>query len=331
MNKEPAEARSAVKLPSGVGWTALLTAYGRAQESRQAERLFDDPLAAAFVEAVNSHGERGDGELPRLGPAVDDDSSTLWTGWRFYFTQRTPFYDQGILSAVRAGCRQVVLLGAGLDSRAFRLGLPDDLTVFELDRPAVLDFKQTVLTGRGAVPTCHRVPLAVDVLADWPTALSAAGFDAAQPATWVAEGLLMYLSGEDADRLLDRITALSAPGSRVITEYFGRAWHDSDVANDSLDSQDWAAWHLVQGGFLYGPMADQPAAWLSRHGWVPGEITTLAEVGRRSGRVVPPEFGRPGAPEVWLLDGTYPAGMLRSGRAIIRPYPPGEGRRPDAA
>jgi len=78
-------------------------------------------------------------ELPRLGPAVDHDSSTLWNAFRFYFSQRTPFYDDRILRAVGTGCRQVVLLGAGLGSRAFRLSFPASLKFFELDQAPVLD------------------------------------------------------------------------------------------------------------------------------------------------------------------------------------------------
>ena len=296
-----------MELPAGVGWTALLTAYGRAQERRESKPLFSDPLAAAFIDAVNGDGVRDDGKLPRLGPAVDDDSSTLWTAFRFYFTQRTPFYDQRLLSAVEAGCRQVVLLGAGLDGRAFRLGLPANVTVFELDQSPVLDFKQTVLTRHDAVPTCRRVPLAADLLGDWPAVLPPAGFDPALPTVWVAEGLLMYLSRADADRLLDRITALSAPGSCMLTEYFSREWQDAEVVNESFDSQDRAAWDLVRGSFLYGPAAEHPATWLSGHGWAAGVITTVGKLGRQSGRTVPPEFGRPGAVQVWLLEGTYAA------------------------
>jgi O-methyltransferase involved in polyketide biosynthesis len=124
---------------------------------------------------------------------------------------------------------------------------------------------------------------------------------------WVAEGLLMYLSRPDADQLLARITALSAPGSRFATEYFDRAWQDADVANETLDDQDWAAWHAVQSAFRYGPVDDSPGAWLADNDWTPGEVTTLAEMGNRHNRPVPPEFGRPGAPQVWLLEGEYPA------------------------
>ena len=60
--------------------------------------------------------------------------------------------------------------------------------------------------------------VAVDLRDDWPAALRAAGFDPARPTAWSAEGLLGYLPPEAQDRLLDTITELSAPGSRVATE-----------------------------------------------------------------------------------------------------------------
>ena len=116
---------------------------------------------------------------------------------------------------------------------------------------------------RRAFPDCQRIPLAVDLRAEWGTTLSAAGFDPGQPTVWIAEGLLMYLSRTDADLLLDRITALSAPGSHFAGEYFSRAWQDADVASDTMDEQDWVAWNLVCGAFRYGPMDDSPAAWLN--------------------------------------------------------------------
>ncbi|CMC59026.1 Putative S-adenosyl-L-methionine-dependent methyltransferase [Mycobacterium tuberculosis] len=54
----------------------------------------------------------------------------------------------------------------------------------------------------------------VDLRRDWPTPLRQAGFDPNQPSTWLAEGLLAFLPPDAQDRLLDNITALSAPGSR---------------------------------------------------------------------------------------------------------------------
>jgi methyltransferase (TIGR00027 family) len=297
-------------IPEGVGWTALLTAYGRAQESREAASLFGDPLAAMFVAAVADAGDSDGGGLPRLGPAVDDGSSALWNAFRFYFCERTPFYDQRVLRAVEDGCRQVVLVAAGLDSRAFRLGLPEDATVFELDQAAVLDFKQSVLDQHEVVPTGSRVPVPVDLLGSWPPALLAAGFDESQPAIWIAEGLLMYLSSSEAEQLLAAVTALSAPGSRFAGEYFSGPWRESDVG--ASDEQERAAWDLVRRAFRYGPAATDsaatgPAAWLAGHGWTPGQVTTLTELGSGHGRPAPPEFARASAPRVWLFDGTFGA------------------------
>ena len=291
------------KLPEGVGWTALVTAYSRAQESREAERLFEDPLAATFITAVHGSGQETGAEFPRLGPAEDNGSSTLWNAFRFYFTQRTPFYDRQVLAAVEAGCRQVVMLGAGLDSRAYRLGLAADITFFEVDRELTFTFKHDVLDRNNAVPTCDRIPVAADITAGVSAALLTAGFDPAVPTLWVAEGLLMYFTRDQADALLDEISALSAPESRFAGEYFSRPWEKADVDYGTLDAGDQSVWDLLLRSFRYGPAGDHPRDWLSAHGWTLREATTVAEVGERTGRPIPVEFGRPGANQVWLFAG----------------------------
>lgn len=289
------------EIPAGVGWTALLTAYSRAQESRQPDRLFEDDLATAFVTAVHGVDADGGADLPRLGPAKDDDSSTFWNASRFYFAQRTPFYDRHILSAVDDGCGQVVILGAGLDSRAYRLGLPDRITAFELDQAPMHEFKDAVLDRHDAVPTCVRISVVADITHDMTQSLLSAGFDPTVPTVWIAEGLLMYLSRDEADRLIDEISALSSQGSRIVSEYFDRHWEDADAEYETLDAQDRAAWDLLMRAFRYGPVTDQPDEWLLAHGWAPQEVTTVAEVGKRTGRPVPGMFARPGATKVWLF------------------------------
>jgi methyltransferase (TIGR00027 family) len=306
------------ELPAGVGWTALLTAYSRAQESRETKRLFEDSLAAAFVAAVHGSDAGGRSDLPRLGPAKDDDSSTLWNDFRFYFTQRTPFYDRHILAAVGDGCGQVVLLGAGLDSRAFRLGMAKDITTFEVDQAPIHEFKQAVLDRHRAVPTCIRVPVIADITNALSQSLLSAGFDPAIPTAWVAEGLLMYFSRDEANGLMKEITALSAPGSRIAGEYYSRRWENSDVQYETLDAQARVAWDLLMREFRYGPVAERPDEWLSTHGWAPQEVTTLAEIGKRTGRPVPHDFARPGANRVWLF-----AGNLVGAENLIRVMRPG--------
>jgi methyltransferase (TIGR00027 family) len=132
---------------------------------------------------------------------------------------RTNYFDSYLLTAAAAGVRQVVILASGLDSRAYRLDWPAETVVYEVDQPQVIEFKTTTLAGIGAQPTAERRTVGIDLRYDWPTALQAAGFDPHAPTAWLAEGLLIYLPPEAQDRLFDNITALSAPGSAVATEY----------------------------------------------------------------------------------------------------------------
>jgi len=139
-------------------------------------------------------------------------SERRWPGVRVPRDHRTRFYDDHLLES---GCRQVVLLAAGLDSRAFRLDWPARTSLYELDLPKVLAFKET------CSPTPN--PGAHERLCRWTSArmgVSPAGhgFRPQEPTAWLAEGLLVYLTPADADRLLSTVTALSAPGSRIAFE-----------------------------------------------------------------------------------------------------------------
>ncbi|EFD57248.1 conserved hypothetical protein [Mycobacterium tuberculosis T92] len=91
------------------------------------------------------------------------------------------------------GVRQVVILAAGLDARAYRLPWPAGTVVYEIDQPQVIDFKTTTLAGIGAKPTAIRRTVYIDLRADWPAALQAAGLDSTAPTAWLAEGMLIYL------------------------------------------------------------------------------------------------------------------------------------------
>lgn len=91
--------------------------------------------------------------------------------------------------------------------------------VYELDQPQVIGFKTAAMAAIGAEPTATRRTVSIDLREDWPAALRVAGWDPAAPTAWCAEGLLIYLPGEAQDMLFDDITALSAPGSTVATEY----------------------------------------------------------------------------------------------------------------
>jgi methyltransferase (TIGR00027 family) len=131
---------------------------------------------------------------------------------------RTRFFDDFFSDAADAGVRQAVILASGLDSRAYRLPWPAGTVVFEIDQPDVITFKTETLARLGAQPTADRRTVAVDLRDDWIAALDAAGFDRTKPTAWIAEGLFGYLPPEAQDRLLDAVTDLSAPGSRLGSE-----------------------------------------------------------------------------------------------------------------
>ncbi|MDL5160333.1 SAM-dependent methyltransferase [Actinomycetospora termitidis] len=204
-------------ITTSVGATALGVAAARAVESRHDEPLVEDPYAQAFVDRAGL-----DVKLPGT-PSADADSEALWNTMSTYMGVRSRFFDEFFRAAAGDGVRQVVLLAAGLDARAFRLAWPGDVTVYEVDQEAVLQFKDEVLDAERATTTTRRVPVAVDLRDDWPAALTAAGFDPAQPTAWLAEGLLPYLPAEAETLLFDRLQTLSAPGSRVAVEHFALA------------------------------------------------------------------------------------------------------------
>ena len=112
-----------------------------------------------------------------------------------------------------------MILASGLDSRPYRLPWPAGSVVYEIDQPKVIEFKTETMADIGAEPTAERRTVSIDLRDDWPAALRRSGFDATRPTAWSAEGLLVYLPPEAQDRLFDNITALSAPGSQLATEY----------------------------------------------------------------------------------------------------------------
>jgi methyltransferase (TIGR00027 family) len=206
-------------LATSVGATATMVAAARAVATKADNPLINDRFAEPLVRAVGVDflTKWAAGDLDAAD--IDDDESN----WKLEhmpaaMAARTRFFDAFFRDATQAGIRQAVILASGLDARAYRLGWPAGMTVFEVDQPQVIAFKTETLADLGAEPTADRRPVAIDLRQDWPAALVEAGFDHTQPTAWIAEGLLGYLPPEAQDRLLDKISALSAAGSRLATE-----------------------------------------------------------------------------------------------------------------
>ncbi|WP_375487525.1 class I SAM-dependent methyltransferase [uncultured Mycobacterium sp.] len=204
-------------LASSVGATATMIAAGRAMATSNG--LIDDPFAEHLVRAVSLDFfvKVIDGEVDFS--AFENASPARMKAIIDGIAVRTKFFDDYLVQAVDAGVRQAVILASGLDSRAYRLPWPTGTVVYEIDQPQVIDFKTSTLAGIHAEPTATRRTVSIDLRADWPAALRAAGLDTTAPTAWLAEGLLIYLPPEAQDRLFDDITALSVPGSTIATEY----------------------------------------------------------------------------------------------------------------
>ncbi|MFE4512777.1 class I SAM-dependent methyltransferase [Kitasatospora sp. NPDC056783] len=198
----------------GVGVTALLVAAARAIETHRHDALARDVYAEHFVLAAPASA----GWPVRPHQVPDGEADPLWGRFARYFGLRTRVLDDFLLESVRSGARQVVLFGAGLDTRAFRLDWPTGCVVFEIDREGVLAFKHEVLGGLSAAPKAARVPVATDLRADWVGALTDAGFDPAAPSVWLAEGLLFYLPSAAETQLIDTVDRLSTGGSAFAYE-----------------------------------------------------------------------------------------------------------------
>ncbi|MFD8160487.1 SAM-dependent methyltransferase [Streptomyces malaysiensis] len=275
---------------AGVSSTALFVGITRAAESRRQDRLFEDPLATRFVDAAGAEQQadwtQGEGRL--FTDAMGD-----------YFALRTRYFDDYFMQACAAGCRQAVLLAAGLDTRAFRLHWPAGTRLFELDQPDVLDFKEHVLQGE--VPRCEREVIAADLREDWPALLMKHGFRADEPTAWLVEGILVYLTARDADHLLDRIGALSAPGSHLAVEHVTRSMVNTDQAQEAAAASPGGIMNMLSG-LWKNEMAQPPAEWLADHGWS-AEEELLTDLAKRHERPVPPAFdpALPGTGRVRLL------------------------------
>ena len=188
---------------SSVGLTALVVAAGRSVDTHRRDGLISDPYAERFVAAAEPPTP-----LPtRPVTPRSDSEDELWQMMSGYMGVRTRFFDEFFDAAGRAGIRQAVILAAGLDARAQRLEWAPGTTLFEVDQPAVLAFKDEVLgeAPGGGRPRCDRRTVAVDLRDDWTGALGGAGFDPSAPTAWLAEGLLPYLPAEAQEALLEAV------------------------------------------------------------------------------------------------------------------------------
>jgi methyltransferase (TIGR00027 family) len=297
-------------ITQSVGATALGVAAARAAETESENPLINDPFARVFVDAV------GEGmwtiytnpSLRAKTVELEPDVQARIQLMIDFMATRTAFFDEFFLGATDSGVRQVVILAAGLDARAWRLPWPDGTVVYELDQPKVLEFKSNTLREHGASPTAELVNVPIDLRQDWPTTLQEAGFDASRPAVWSAEGLVRYLPAQAQDLLFERIHSLSAPGSWLASNVPGEGFTDPElIRRQREDSRRMlaAAAKLIDAELtdyddLWYPEERTPVdGWLRERGW-DVSAATFPELMARYGRRIPDEVEDTMPPTVYV-------------------------------
>lgn len=265
-----------------LGATAHWTAGVRAMENEREDRLFADPWAAALAGQVGAAWiEHRSAES--VVPIVI----------------RTRYFDDFLQRITGGeGIQQVVLLAAGLDTRAFRLNWPEKIRLFELDQAAVLAYKEQILRSANGQPGCERQAIGVDLTSPWQEPLLKSGFNPAQPSLWLLEGFLFYLPNEVIAQILDAVTDLAAAGS----------WLGFDIINSVMLTfpltKQWVEMQAKAGAPWIGTM-DDPVEFLAARGWRAGLTQAGAEdasYGRWPFPVIPTIM--PGMPHNWYVTAT---------------------------
>jgi methyltransferase (TIGR00027 family) len=199
--------------------TAHLVTYGRALADAGLSHIpnFHDPAARAFLsektkrKVARTAKEFGEGKRS-IGIEMARTMADM-------IALRTSAIDAAVRAAVAAGAKQLVILGAGYDGRAWRMKELTGVKVFEVDHPATQGQKRSRVTqlppaiGHVTFVSMNFERESLD------TALSHAGHDRSSPTCWIWEGVVMYLSRNVMVATLADIARLSAPGSTLIVNY----------------------------------------------------------------------------------------------------------------
>jgi methyltransferase (TIGR00027 family) len=262
--------------------TAEYMALFRAVETAEppGRRLFEDPYAFPLLSGTLKV-LAGIARISFIGKLVPAFLDFGWPYTRSSGVVRTRLIDDQVREAIRAGAQQLVLLGAGFDSRAYRLEEAMGLRTFEVDHPATQRAKRERLKPKLGHPPEHVRFVEVNFEQDdLENKLSEAGIDKKVPAVVLWEGVVSYLSEPAVHSNLAVLARLLAPHSRLILTYVHKGALDGSAT--FCGAGRWKSWVGRSGEpFIFGFDPATLAETLLRHGFLLQNDVSTAEAARR--------------------------------------------------
>jgi methyltransferase (TIGR00027 family) len=261
--------------------TAQLVALWRALELERppTQRIVSDEYAPVFLDA----GGRATLRAARLGrPVVHAAERLEVVGVAAHVLCRHAFIDEHLLRALHDGAEQVVILGAGYDSRAYRFARAlGERLVYEVDLPPLSRHKAAVVASRPDVfgsTAIRRVEIDFRTQS-LPDRLQDKGFQAGARTFVVWEGVVPYLSGAAVVQTLGALSECCGSGSTVTMDLWdGVGGHDRyrNLRRLAARSLSW-----IGEPVSFGMPADEMAAFLAEHGWPTSDLAPAAELTER--------------------------------------------------
>ena len=212
--------------------TAQSMAMFRALESARPEkdRRFADPFAALFLNRSMRLAVRAAETSATAHSALITFIDMRWPGARRSGVARTAYIDQLLREALRSGAEQVVILGAGYDSRAYRIEEMKLVRVFEVDRADTQRLKRERLVRIPGLPSQHVIFVEMDFLRQTvQEALASFGFQSQRRTFFIWEGVTHYLDSDAVDATM-RFVASSSESSEIVFTYIHRGLLDGSGA-----------------------------------------------------------------------------------------------------
>lgn len=246
------------QLIGDVSDTAFWVAHYRAVEGERPDALFHDPLAGVLA------GERG----KKIAEAMP---MTFWTGWSVVL--RTCIIDDYVRQAIAEGVETILNLGAGLDTRPYRMDLPEGLQWIEADYPHMIEFKEERLANEK--PHCRLERVKIDLADVAARRRMLAEVDArASKMLVLTEGVVPYLNEEQAASLADDLRTLRHARYWVL-DYFSPEVVKYRGRNNMHQ-------HMQNAPFQFAP--DDWWGFFEKHGWRAREVRYYWEEAQRRNR-----------------------------------------------